>query len=102
MSAFVVWDAIRKFDSRSVRLAGKNFSKDKLNLTNEHSFAASSSAHKNAVGITTDATGQIVALTSVSKKSTKPKKAVAKTHLGVSWMGERGGGDLIWQQEAAH
>jgi hypothetical protein len=84
MSAFVVWDSIRKFDSRSVRLAGKNFSTDKLNLTNEHSFAASSSSHKNAVGITTDAKGKIVALTAVSTKASKPKKAVAKTGLGVS------------------
>lgn len=50
-SAFVVWDAIRKFDSHAVRLGGKKFSTDKLNLTNVHSFSASGLAQPRALGI---------------------------------------------------
>lgn len=87
MSSFVVWDSLRKFDSHAVRLGGKTFSTDPLNLTAVHSFSASGVAQTRAIGIRAiakadkaDKSTPIVAVT--RRKSVKNAKT-AQTRLGV-------------------
>jgi hypothetical protein len=86
MSDFVVWETIRRTDSRAIakRNAGV-FSSDAMNLTGRHNFASSGSQSK-AVGITAvKGKGKKAILklvTKVAGSANKPKKAYKTAVLG--------------------
>ena len=84
-SSFVVWDVIRKFDSKAVKLADKRFSTDANNLTGMHSYTASGFAQA-AVGmraVPKKKMGAKEPAPIVAFKSAKGKIAATKTRLGV-------------------
>ena len=96
MSSFVVWDSMRKFDSRAIRKSGTIeavvFSSDPMSLTNLHSFAASS-AQASALGLA--ATKKKAALVIKEKGKAGLKKVSVRSAVRVrALVGGRGGGGV--------
>lgn len=74
-STAVVWDVLRNHDAFLVRKDGVSFSRDPLNLTNKHSYAASGVSQPKAVGINLEArktkkggSRRVIVLSTKSKK----------------------------------
>ena len=88
MSNFLIWETVRKSDSRAIKKSVGTFSSDPLNLSNLHSFSSTSVAQGKALGISQKG-GKTLLTVKVAGGEKTPSKSKLVINLKVSFTPHR-------------
>ena len=94
----MIWETVRRNDSRAIKKSVATFSSDPLNLTNIHSYKASS-AQSKAVGLALNkkAKHTCILTAKVPGNANKPSKSRTVVVLQVSLRGLEKAGRAQWE-----